>query len=311
VRAAIDVGTNTVRMLLGEVTRRRISPLGYYRRISRLGGGSTTEKGLNRAAMERTLEALREFAIVLRKTPPQSTRVVGTEALRKAPNAGRFAEAVRSETGLTLEIIDGDEEARLCALGVLSALSPRPEGCLIVDIGGGSTEFVLCRATRPLFRKSYPLGVVSLCESFPDRQTCQEQIDIVLDSFQADLLSAGHAPLDDQYPLVGTAGTVTTLAAIKLRMTEYDGERVNNLVLQRGELLDLARRLGSLSLVERESVPGMEKGRGDLIIPGLQIVLSLLERLNRDRLTVSDHGLLEGVLLAMDEEREPAGTGRN
>lgn len=303
-RAAIDIGTNTARMLLGEVSRRKIAPISYHREITRLGGGSSTEMGLKPAAMEGTLGALRKFASVLCESSPHSIRIVGTEALRKAPNAGDFVDAVRSETGLALEIIDGEEEARLCALGVLSALSPIPDECLIVDIGGGSTEFILCRGTRLLFRKSYPLGVVSLCESFPDHSSCLAHIDLVLGAVLADLSGAGFFPLFRQCPLVGTAGTITTLAAIKLGMTEYDGQRVNNLVLERRDLVDLARRLEPLSPVERESLPGMEKGRGDLIIPGLQIVLSLLERLDRDRLTVSDYGLLEGILLSMNDERE-------
>jgi exopolyphosphatase/guanosine-5'-triphosphate,3'-diphosphate pyrophosphatase len=295
-RAAVDVGTNTVRMLFGEVLNGRVLPDSYYRRVTRLGGGATIEKGLSPEAMERTLSALTEMGGILRASGVDAVRAVGTAALRNAANGPRFVEKVRSVSGIPLEIIDGDEEASLCARGVLSALHPRPDRCLIFDIGGGSTEFILSRGDELIFQRSYPLGVVHLCEQFPDPDRQRMHIEQVLGLFLDDLASAGDAAGST---LVGTAGTATTLAALHLQMTLYDWRRVNNLVIGIEDLKGMASRLNPLSPKERESLPGMEKGRGDLILPGIRIVLNLLERLGRRQLTVSDFGLLEGALLSL------------
>jgi exopolyphosphatase/guanosine-5'-triphosphate,3'-diphosphate pyrophosphatase len=298
-RAAVDVGTNTVRLLLGEERDGRVVPDRYYRRITRLGGGFTSEMGLSPQAMERTLSALTEIGEILRSSGVNTVRAVGTAALREAPNGVSFAEKIRSAARIPLEIIDGIEEATLCARGVLSALSPRPDHCLIFDIGGGSTEFILTRGSEPMFQRSYPLGVVRLCEQVPSLDQQTVRIGQILDRFHADLAVAGWERVAAGSTLVGTAGTVTTLAALQLEMTQYDWRRVNNLVLGVEDLKRMASRLAPLSSEERESLPGMEKGRGDLILPGLGIVLGILEHYGRSQVTASDFGLLEGALLSL------------
>ena len=298
-RAAIDVGTNTVRLLLGETAEGRVIPERYLRRITRLGGGLTPEGALSDEAMERTLVALAGFADELRRQPPDSLRAVGTEALRAAANGGAFAALVRAETGIPLEIIDGEEEARLSALGVLSALSARPGSCLIFDIGGGSTEFILCADAKPLFHRSYPLGVVRLCEDDASVASQQQRIDTRLDGLFAELSAAGLLKVIERPDclVVGTAGTVTTLAALHLGMTRYDWRRVNNHILPLADLRQFLATLSPLTAEQREALPGMEQGRGDLIVPGLRIVMAILSRLARREMVVSDFGLLEGVLL--------------
>jgi exopolyphosphatase/guanosine-5'-triphosphate,3'-diphosphate pyrophosphatase len=295
VDAAVDIGSNTVRVLLGEVQGGRIRPDRYFRRVTRLAGGATPSRGLAPEAMARTLDALRDAARLIREARVRRLRVVGTEALRRASNAPVFAGRLLAETGLALEVIDGEEEARLSAAGVVSALDPLPHCCLIFDIGGGSTEFILRERDAIRFHRSYPLGVVSLAERFPSSDAQRRRIEEVLTDFDADLRKDGGGA-DDCVP-VGTAGTVTTLAALKLEMREYDWRRVNNLVLTPEELRTLRDRLERLTVAGREALPGMEKGRGDLILPGLYLVLAILERFGRDRLVVSDFGLLEGVLL--------------
>ncbi len=302
--AAVDVGTNTVRLLVGEVLHGSITPVRVYRRITRLGGGFTPDIGLAPDASERTLEALREIATICDQAGVSRVRAVGTAALRSAPNAGAFVEKVRAETGLSLEIIEGTEEARLSALGVRSALDPNPADAFIVDIGGGSTEFVLAQGEDILFSGSYPLGVVSLCESFPETPDQTQRISAILDRLCHDVSSATTAEsLPQGCVIVGTAGTVTTIAALKLRMSEYDPQRVNNLRLSRADLDGLSRELASLRVEEREALAGMEKGRGDLILPGIRIVTAVLDRFERDDLTVSDAGLLEGILLDLGRYR--------
>nr|NIQ95627.1 exopolyphosphatase [Desulfuromonadales bacterium]NIS41823.1 exopolyphosphatase [Desulfuromonadales bacterium] len=255
-------------------------------------------------AMNRTLQALDEFSEAMRDAGTRRVRAVGTEALRKAVNGrDEFAERVEAQTGLALDIIDGEEEARLSAAGVLAALSPQPEQCLIFDIGGGSTEFILVEAGKVRFHKSYPLGVVRLAEGV-GRAELPSAIESILHRFSRDL-SAASVSLEtgNNLALVGTAGTVTTLAAIDMEMVDYDWRRVNNHQLDRQELDIMYRRLLPLSAEQREEIAGMEKGRGDLIVPGLTIVRMLMEQVGCSRLTVSDFGLLEGVLIDLDRKR--------
>lgn len=290
---AIDIGTNTVRMLLAEVGPEGLTPVRYERCITRLGGGLCPVKGLAPDARERTLCALRAMKTQLNAENCRRMRAVGTQALRLAVSGATFVHAIRQELGIEVEIISGDEEARLSALGVREALHPRPSSCLIFDIGGGSTEFILLEGEGRCFAHSYPLGVVRLAESSEEPERI---IDCILDRLEGDLREAG-VEVADTTALVGTAGTVTTIAALDLEMTDYDWRRVNNHRVSRGRIEEFLARLRPLSVSEREHLPGMEKGRGDLIVPGLAIVAGLLRRLQKHEIIVSDFGLLEGIVL--------------
>lgn len=299
--AAVDVGSNTVRLLLGEVCGGDVRPVRYERQITRLAGGFNPRLGLASQNMDNTLSALQDMAEVIKTSGADRVRVVGTEALRRAINGPDFVRRVKETSGLQLEIIDGEVEARLSCTGVFAALDPRPDSCLMFDIGGGSTEFVLYVDRCVVFQRSYPLGVVGLCENFGDPVTQQKYIHSILDRVAFDLTQSSvfDTALNPSTVLVGTAGTVTTLAAIKLRMTDYDGMRVNNLNLSSAELDSLFHYLVPLTDSQREQVPGLEKGRGDLILPGIRIVLGILDHFEKKSLKVSDFGLLEGLLLAM------------
>lgn len=297
-KASIDIGSNTVRMLLGEIACGQIAPQHYFRHVTRLGGGYDPIHGISAEAREQTLCALESFAQVLQDIKPSAIRTVATEAVRRAVNSQKFIADVSVRTGLTVEIIDGEEEAALSSSGVLAGLQPQPPAALIFDIGGGSTEFILIEGGKRRWQKSYPLGVISLAEATGDRHDIVSVLTMLAD----DLRKKGLAPLlaQESCELVGTAGTVTTLAAIDLAMAEYDWQRINNHLLPRATLLSLYQRLRSLSATERELIVGVEKGRGDLILPGAKIVLALLHLFDKDHLRVCDFGLLEGVLLSME-----------
>ncbi|MBE0599030.1 MAG: exopolyphosphatase [Desulfuromonadales bacterium] len=306
-RAAVDVGTNTVRLLIGKAPAGRIEPHHYFRRITRLGGGYREPMGLAPEAAERTWRALEEIAERLQVAGVRQLRAVGTAVLREASNGPDFVRRVVEGTGLPLEIISGEEEALLTARGVLSVLDPLPETALLIDLGGGSTELVLCHRGTILFHRSYPLGVVRLAEALPEAAAQQERIAAVLAEAHDDLVRHRVWSLvaSPDCRLVGTAGTVTTLAALHLGLAEYDWRRVNNLVMHRDELQALACRLQPLTATQRETLAGMEAGRGDLILPGVLVVLSLLDLFHRPDLTVSDFGLLEGVLLSQEPPMKP------
>lgn len=294
--ATIDVGSNTVRLLLGDIIAGRVEPFLYARRITRLKGGQSGDGNLSTDAMDRTLLALGEFSALLKAHAPATVRAVGTAALRQAKNADLFLQRVYAETGVTVEVISGDEEARLSALGVTAALSPIPAIGLIVDVGGGSTEFVLLKQGEVLAEHSIPLGVVALAESGEDDAVLASRIDAqVTDVFN---LLAQHIDVPSScWQLVGTAGTATTLAALSLQMTDYDWRRVNNYRLPARELDRLQAQMQHLSVPEREVLPGMDQGRGDLIMHGIAIYQAVLKHVAADGMTVSDFGLLEGVLV--------------
>ncbi len=304
--AAIDAGSNTLRLLVGKVTNGRVLPEFYLRRISRLAGGFTQNEGLSPEARERTLFAFQEFAETCRQAEVKQIRAIGTAAFRQAANGEHFAREIKEITQLPLEIISGVVEAEYMVSGVLSALDPMPPHALIVDIGGGSTEFVLCSRQKVLWSKSLPLGVVRLAEEYESPLMRQNAIEDALAELNVELFGVCKSidlVLEDLH-LVATAGTVTTLAALDMQMTEYDWQRVNNYSLKLSRLRYWQTILTPLSLSEREELPGMEAGRGDLIIPGLEIILCQMHQMSADYLTVSDFGILEGLLLTLHNNHQ-------
>ncbi len=311
--ASIDVGSNTIRLLIGQVSQGNLSPQHYFRRITRLGGGMSLQKGLAPESMERTLFALKEATSLMAQAGVDRYRAVATEAVRKASNSQEFLERVRHETGLCLEVISGEEEAYLSCLGVLAAIEPQPRQCLIFDIGGGSTEFVFWHENQVRFRASYPLGVVRLCEDHSGISAQKDYIACVIRRLFADFdrYEVKNQVLMQECSLIGTAGTVTTLAAADLKLLQYDWKLVNNHILAHQTLVDMLETLELLSSEQREQLPGIEPGRGDLIVPGLLSVLSIMEALGQDRLIVSDFGLLEGTLLDLADFRQKGQMVRN
>ncbi len=164
--AAIDIGSNSLRMLLGDVRDKIVLPYHYYREITRLAGNCSVQTGLDESTLEKTLTTLKSFKKVISTQDVSLIRAVGTAALRNAKNRQLLIDAVFTTTGLTIEVIDGEEEALLTTLGVLSVIDPLPAAAIVVDIGGGSTELVCIVDGQILLQKSYPLGVVRLCEDF-------------------------------------------------------------------------------------------------------------------------------------------------
>jgi len=299
--AAIDAGSNTLRLLIGKVVDGRVVPELYQRRICRLAGNFSQQEGLSAEARERALSVFREFSLICQKAEVQQIRAVGTAAFRQAANGESFADLVRESTGLPLHIINGEAEALYTVRGVVSALDPVPAQALIFDIGGGSTEFILCVDGKVVWSRSYPLGVVHLTEAHALPVARQAEMSKALALVQTELQQACVSSDADlaKLSLIGTAGTVTTLAALDMQMTEYDWRRVNNYSISYHTLQAWYERLCPMTPLEREALPGMEPGRGDLIIAGLEIVLGIIKATHSERLVVSDFGILEGLLLSI------------
>jgi exopolyphosphatase/guanosine-5'-triphosphate,3'-diphosphate pyrophosphatase len=295
--AAIDFGTNTARLLIAERSSVGIIPVRVEREIVRLGGGFTAEKGISIEAWARGLACLHTFSDIISSYDGVfPVRASATSAVRDAVNGENFVATVFEETGIRLEIIDGNREARLTLNGVLSGLDSARGTLVVIDVGGGSTEFTVAFHGSPVFVKSMPIGVVRLTEGFPTTEAIADRVRVVIDQLIRDI-SAGGISIPQNSELIGTAGTATTIAAIKLEMVDYDYRKVNNFTVDREGIDDIFQRLSRLSPHERLTIKGLEKGREDLIVAGLIIITSIMDAFDFKRLKVSDFGLLEGLAL--------------
>jgi len=297
--AVIDFGTNTARLLIGyRDSTGAIRPLLVKRWITRLGGGFSQNLGISREATERSSAALSDFAEEIRKHKASKVRAVATSAVRDAANGTAFCDEMYRKTGISLEVIDSREEGLLTLRGVLAGIDDSQGDFLVFDVGGGSTEYTLTRWRAPVFTESLPLGVVRLTEGKKEPGAMEDKICRELAELKKKLARGGFLGAIERLTLVGTAGTATTLAAISLKMTDYDYRLVNGHTLSLGEIQDIFRMLLPMSPEERLMVPGLEKGREDLIIAGILITVNTMETFGFRHLRVSDFGLLEGLLLA-------------
>ena len=299
-KASIDLGTNTARLLLGSAINGKIGRQHISRRITRLGGGFSTEKGISREAADRTIAAMKDFAATLAEFKVTELRAVATSAVRDAVNREAFCREVRAAAGIDLEVISGETEGRLTLLGVMSGLDVVPDTMLVFDIGGGSTEYTLAKGTEILFSSSLPLGVVRLTEGKVTVAAMAEKIDRELEALLTEIDSAGLKPLLADATLIATAGTATTLAAIDIGLTDYDYSKVNNHLLTAEGIEVIFKRLLPLSPAERlKQITGLEEGREDLIVAGTLLTIKSMQLFGKETLKVSDSGLLEGILLAI------------
>ncbi len=296
--AAIDLGTNTARLLIADrCADGSMAQLFLERTIVRLGGGFCRERGLSSEACERGLQCLRMFSRHIASHDVSQIRAVATSAVRDAVNGADFVRQVAAETGIQLSVITGEDEGTLTIAGVLYGLTHPAQAVLMFDVGGGSTEFTLAIEGAPVFVMSLPLGVVRLTEGHRTIGAMRDKIERELDLLQK-ALRPQMERLPSQPLLVATAGTATTLAAISLGMEEYDYRLVNNHTLPYEEVTRILRLLLPLSCQDRLMVPGLEAGREDLIIAGTLITQTVMERLGYKTLIVSDYGLLEGLVVS-------------
>jgi exopolyphosphatase/guanosine-5'-triphosphate,3'-diphosphate pyrophosphatase len=295
--AAIDFGTNTARLLIADLfDDGRFEQVALKRSIVRLGGGFSRETGLADDAMQRASACLHDFAATIAAHDVSLVRAVATSAVRDAVNGPAFVDRMAHTSGIRLGTIDGLTEGRVTLAGVLAGLDEQPEELLMFDVGGGSTEYTLARASLPVFVHSLPLGVVRLTEGKGEPLAMIDKIMRELDYLE-NQMAAAQVSVASGSLLVATAGTATTLAAISLGMTEYDYRKVNNYLLDLQEIKRIYELLVSLDPVERLAVAGLEKGREDLIIAGSLITLLTLQRFGFSRMKVSDYGLLEGLVV--------------
>ncbi len=298
--AAIDVGTNTIRVLVAESEDpTTYHPIYEAQVITRLGERLEETGLLSPVAVERTLEVLERYVQTAKDLGAHEIVAVATSAAREAKNRAELLDGALRKAGLDLRVISGEEEAKLTTVGVSHALGSDHPNMLIVDIGGGSTEFTACEQGKITSYASLPMGVVRLTEThFKSDPPSVDEREAAAASIRARLLqlppSLHHPP---GATLVGTAGTPTTLASIDLGLEKYDGARVTGHRLSRDRLHELLNYLCSLPLAERRQLVGLEPARADVIISGTVLMQEITTLFDFDHLTVSDGGLREGLLL--------------
>jgi len=294
--AAVDIGTNSCRLLIGEKNSdqsfQSFNILERKLEITRLGEGVDQSQKLKKTAVERVFKALKKYRSIIDQHQIQKVRVIGTSALRDVNNSYILSDRL-SKIGFELEIISGKKEAELNYLGAASGLDAN---FLLIDIGGGSTEFIWPEAEKIKFR-SLDIGCVRLTEKFISNP--EEKIDPIesskLNKYIQDLL-ASELNFEDKLKIKGVGGTITTLAAVKLGMEEYDSGKIENLKINKSELEKIISDLSSLNLEKREKIKGLQPKRADIIISGLIILKNILNHINSTELYVSDHDLLYGLL---------------
>lgn len=298
--AGIDIGTLTCRLLIADlVPGQPLQEVRSERCILRLGEGVDQTKRLNPAAMDRVIHCLQEWQNIINSYRVEAIVVVATSAVRDAANRDEFLEWVKREAGFDVEIISGEEEARRTLLGIRSGLPAGVRDILALDIGGGSTEFILdCPGQKPVIR-SIDIGVVRLCERLlthdpPTDVEVHQAREWVARETKAAVAGMGNYR---QATFVGTAGTITSLAAMAQKLPDYEPARIHNYRLNLQKICELEQTLLSRTKAERVDLPGLEKNREEVIAAGAIIIKTVMETLDQDECLVSDLGLREGVLI--------------
>ncbi|MDR4481067.1 MAG: Ppx/GppA phosphatase family protein [Nitrospira sp.] len=298
--AGIDIGTLTCRLLIAEVAPSGgLRELRSDRRILRLGQGVDRDRVLHADAIKRVVDTLKAWRQVIDGYQVEATIAVATSAVRDANNREEFLRMVRREAGFQVEIISGDEEARRTMLGIRSGLPPGVTDLLALDIGGGSTEFILDRPGQQTVARSLDIGVVRLCERLlhhdpPTREEIEQAREWVGRDTKATVKEMqGY----QSATFVGTAGTITALAAMAQQLPVYEPARIHNYRLTLAAVQELEQRLLKRKKTDRVGLPGLEKNREDVIAAGALILVTVMETLEMSSVLVSDLGLREGVLL--------------
>jgi exopolyphosphatase / guanosine-5'-triphosphate,3'-diphosphate pyrophosphatase len=301
--AAIDVGTNSTRLLVAEEQPGGFRSIDRRMTITRLGQGVEARRRLAPEAVERTLTTIADYAAACGEYGVERLRVTGTSAVRDAHNRKSFFAGVRALTGSEPELLSGDEEARTTFLGTVSDLAGGGP-VLVVDIGGGSTELIFGR-DEPERLVSLDIGCVRMFEkhlkSDPpapnELEAMRREVSDALISVRSEVAAAPGSRL------IGVAGTVTQLATLKAGIPVYDPDVTHHAVLSHGDVRRLARRLESLPYDQRSRVKGLERGRVDVIVAGAEILVAVMEVFDAAEVLVSEKDILDGLVLELLSSR--------
>lgn len=298
---AIDIGSNSVRCLVADVAPGGlISPVERGLEITRLGEGMGVQQSISPEAAERTAAAVARYMEMGRRARAASFLLFGTAILREAENARSFIDRVREKTGYEIRVLSGEEEADLVYRGVTHAISPAPSDALIIDIGGGSVEFITQATEGNLTLKSVPLGCVRMTEQFlradPPRAKEMASLRGYVASILRREIPIGGAALTR---LFGAGGTITTAATLILGLPHYEPSKIHGCVMSIAQVMGLTSKLSAMPLEARKKAPGLEKKRADIIVAGLIVLQCIMEFYGINKMTVSDEGILHGAILEL------------
>ncbi|RCW52694.1 Ppx/GppA phosphatase family protein [Halanaerobium sp. ST460_2HS_T2] len=291
--AAIDIGTNSCRLLIGENNEKNsFKILIRELEITRLGEGVDQNRKLKTSAVQRVVKALKKFRLIIDQFQVEKVRVIGTSALRDVDNADLLSSKLQ-EINFKLEIISGKKEAELNYVGAAASLDT---DFLLIDIGGGSTEFIWPEESDINFR-SLDIGCVRMTEKFvsdPEAEFEEASFNKIYN--YVDEFLSSHLQFDKNLKIRGVGGTITTMAAVKLGLKEYNSSKIEDLKINISELEKIIKKLSSLKLKKRQKVRGLQPQRADIIIAGLIILKTILDYVDSKELSVSDHDLLYGLV---------------
>jgi exopolyphosphatase/guanosine-5'-triphosphate,3'-diphosphate pyrophosphatase len=312
VYAALDLGTNNCRLLIACPSGDSFRVVDSFSRIIRLGEGVSATGCISEAAIDRAIAALSICRDKIQSRKARRLRLIATEACRAASNADCFRDRVEAETGIRLEVIDRETEAALAVIGCSPLLDPRGRGAILFDIGGGSTELVRIerdpdsKPCEPRIRAwmSIPLGVVTLAEHHGGRDVTRESYARMVEEVAGHIapFAAEHGrDLDDMH-LLGTSGTVTTLAGIHLNLARYDRRRIDGIWMEDAGVTTTINRLLGMNYQQRANNNCISVERADLVLAGCAILDAIRRAFPLPRLRVADRGLREGMLVEMMRE---------
>ncbi len=319
VYAALDLGTNNCRLLVARPAQGGFRVIDAFSRIVRLGEGLSQSGRLNEAAIERTMEALRICRDKMQTRGVTRARLVATEACRSASNGAQFLLRVRDRLGLHLEIVDRETEAHLAVAGCGELIDDDAEATLLFDIGGGSSEIVWMRRGADGVRRvaaweSLRLGVVSLAETFGGDDVTPEIFEAMIAHVDAELAPFVERVADERrcarFHLLGTSGTVTTLAGVHLDLPRYDRRAIDGLWLSRTQIDSAVLKLRAMSYAERAANGCIGAERADLVLAGCAILEAIRARFPAERVRIADRGLREGILSQMMRADRPSARAR-
>ncbi len=317
--AAIDIGTNSTRLLIASLAENKINTVVREMIITRLGKSTGSENKILEDSIADTIRALSSYLALCRQYEVEKIRAVGTSVLRRAFNSDVFVKRVNEQTGLKVEIISGNEEAGLSFEGVVRSLNnteknpgqsgnvlskdkKKEKNIIVLDIGGGSSEIISGWPDCSIKTiKSIELGSVTISEKFlkkdkPEAADISLMNDIIEKTIQKELGSID--PYKDAL-IIGVAGTVSSIGSIFLGMEMYERDKLNGLILLRKDIKKIFNRLAGLSLKEREKVIGLPPQRADIIIGGTAILLAFLNYFKAESLMVSEHDILDGIIYSL------------
>jgi exopolyphosphatase/guanosine-5'-triphosphate,3'-diphosphate pyrophosphatase len=298
-RAVIDVGTNSIKLLVADVAGRDVRPVHEESRQTRLGQGFYQTRQLQPESIARTAEAVREFSEIAREQAAQSIRVIATSAARDAMNAADLTRAIERASGLQTEIISGTREAEWVFQGVATGVEFCQRPLLLLDVGGGSTEFILGHGAQRSFAHSFPLGTVRLMEQFPPGDppsaavfnACRDWLrQFLLHEIRPQLAPAlKHEP--GEILLVGTGGTTTLLACVENQLDRFDRGVIESTVLTFDRVKALREKFWGMSLARRKEIAGLPRQRADVILTGVLIYELVMEEFGFEQVRISTRGL--------------------